>query len=308
MEKHGRGVIVRVLSVASVVVLVFLSRVPFPVLTRLGAWLGLVYFYLDRRRKRIGLENLRLAFGQERSDEELKRLLRNVYRNMGSSALEFAALPRLTREKLDRFVRMEGLEKIDKARQAGRGVILLTAHFGNWELLAQSLALHGHTAYGIGRQANVPLLNNFIVRCREAHGNRVIIRDRAMRKILRVLKDGEILGVLGDQRGSTSQGLMIDFFERPAPTNPDIARIIQKTGATVLTVFIVRNADQTHTVQVGDPLRFDVTGDPEGDVLAIAEQCMKSLESFIRQYPDHWLWLHRRWSIRGSGTDAGVDP
>lgn len=304
MEMQGRGVGIQILSVLAVAVLTMLSWLPFAALTRLGASLGGLFFHFDGRRKAIGLENLRLAFGDEQSKEELLELLKKVYKNMGRSALEFAGIPRLTREKLDRFVRIEGFERIGVAKEAGAGIILLTAHCGNWELMAQSAVLHGYPLHVIGRRANVPFLHDFIVRCREAHGNRVIVRTGAMRKILTVLKQGEVLGVLADQRGSTSEGLMIDFFGQPAPTDMDIAKIILKTGAVVLPIFTVRNEDQTHTVHVGEPLQYKVTGNLEDDVLGVTEAYMKVIEDFIRQHPDQWLWMHRRWLRRNVPTEA----
>lgn len=302
MGKEGRGAGIQILSVAAVAVLTMLSWLPFGALTRLGASLGGLFFHLDGRRKAIGLENLRLAFGDQLSEEERRALLKRVYKNMGRSALEFAGIPRLTREELDRFVTIEGLEKLEAAKEAGRGVILLAAHFGNWELLAQSLALHGYGGYAVGRRANVPLLHNYMIRCRESHGNRIIVRDGAIRKVLSILRQGEILGILGDQRGSTSQGLMIDFFGHGAPTDGDIARIILKTQAAVLPTFIVRHENQTHTFYVGDPLQFRITGNLDDDVLQVTETYMKVIEDFIRKHPDQWLWMHRRWLRRNTGT------
>ncbi|MDX1764647.1 MAG: lysophospholipid acyltransferase family protein [bacterium] len=302
MAKTGRGPALQILSVTAVAVLTMLSWLPFGALTRVGAGLGELFFHLDRRRKTIGLDNLRLALGDTLSEDERLALLKRVYKNMGRSALEFAGIPRLSVEKLERFVTIEGLEKLKAAKEAGQGIILLAAHFGNWELLAQSLALHGYSGYAVGRRANVPLLHNYIVRCRESHGNRIIVRDGAIRRVLSVLRQGEILGILGDQHGSATQGMMIDFFGHPAPTDGDIARIILKTQATVLPTFIVRHEDETHTLYVGDPLTFNVTGNLEEDVLQVTKTYMQSIEKMVRKHPDQWLWMHRRWLRRNIPT------
>jgi KDO2-lipid IV(A) lauroyltransferase len=298
MQKHGRGIFVFIISTIAIGVLTLFSFIPFRILSAMGSWLGGLYYYLDRSRKQIGLNNLKIAFGENRTDTELQAILKSVYRNMGSSLFEFAALPRLNREKTERFVRFQGLEKLEAARKAGRGVILITAHFGNWELYIQRLAVSGYPLHIIVRQANVRMLHNFMTRCRETHGNRMIIRDHAAREILNILKQGKILGVMGDQRGSTSRGLMIDFFGRPAPTNPTPAKIMLKTGAAVLTTFGVRNPDQTHTVYINDPMEICRTEDMERDVFTITQNYMKDIEDMIRQYPDQWLWMHRRWMRR----------
>ena len=298
MPKQGRGILIFILSIIAVGVLSLLSRVPFRILTVIGSWLGAVYYPLDFRRKKIGLYNLRLALGKSLSEKEIRSRLRSVYRHMGSSLLEFAAVPRLNRKRIDSLVRIEGLEKIDAARKTGRGVIILGAHMGNWELYAQGGALHGYPVHVIGRKANVNLLNDYMIRIRECHGHRVILRTNAMRQILRILQEGEAIGVMCDQRGSTSRGLMIDFFGQPAPTSPALARIILKSGAVILTSFGFRNPDQTHTLTISDPLIFDPCQDTEKNVLHITQCYVKALEDFIRQHPDQWLWMHRRWMRR----------
>jgi KDO2-lipid IV(A) lauroyltransferase len=301
MVVRGRGFFVWILSVVAVGVLSALSVVPMPVLTAAGAALGTLYYHVDGRRKRIALSNLRLVFGEEKTEDEIRRILKAAYRHLGRALLEFAGLPRLTPEKLARLARTEAVEKIGRALQAGRGVVLLTAHFGNWELLAQIAAMNGYPIHIIGREANVGLLHRYIIGRRESHGNRVIVKQRAMRKVLSALKNGETVGLLCDQRGS-SQGLLIDFLGHPAPTNTDVARLILKSGATVMTAFLVRRPDKTHLLHVSDPMVFESTGDRETDVFNVTQQYMQALESFIRRYPEQWLWMHRRWMRRNHGA------
>ncbi len=298
MKKGGRGLPVYLLSLIAVGGLSLLSVLPFSLLTRLGRILGGLYYHLDGRRKRIALENLRLAFGKEKEEGELRSLLKAAYRQIGSSLFEFAALPKFTQKELSGRIRFEGLEHLEAARRSGRGVVLLAAHFGNWELTAQSLALAGFPGYAIGRRANVPLLHDYIVRCREAHGNRILVRDQAARKIFSILKEGKILGILCDQRGSTSRGLMINFFGHPAPTNPDIARIILKAKPVVMMTFALREPGGTHRIIVHKPLVFSPRGNRREDTLELTRLYMKELERMIRKHPEQWLWMHRRWMRR----------
>jgi len=304
MDRGGRGFHVYILSVLAVGLLSLAERLPFSLLSRVGGALGTLFYRIDGRRKRIGLENLRLALGGEKNDSERRSILKSVYRNMGKSLFEFAAIPRLTPADLNRLVRFEGLEHLEKAEAAGRGILLLSAHFGNWELTAQSLALAGHPGYAVGRQANVGLLHNYIVRCREAHGNRIIVRGHAARKTFRVLRNGGILGILCDQRGSTSRGLMIDFFGHPAPTNPDVARIVLGLRPSVIMCFGIRNLDGTHTIFLSPPLQYSPSGNGEEDLLMTSRLYMKELEEMIRKYPEQWLWMHRRWMSRSGGAAA----
>jgi len=302
MKKGGRGLFVVILSHLAVGALSLLSYLPFSLLTRIGAALGGLYYTIDGRRKRIGLDNLRLALGKEKTEEELRSILKAAYRQIGSSMFEFAALPKLTEKQLRGWIRFEGLEHLDAALRTGRGVILLAGHFGNWELTAQGLALRGYPGSAIGRRANTPLLHNYIIRCREAHGNHVIVRGKAMRRIFKVLDEGKILGILCDQRGSTSRGLSIDFFGHPAPTDPDIARIILKAQPVVMMAFGIRNPDQTHRIIIGRPLSFVPTGNRQEDAFRLTQQYMKELEGMIRKYPDQWLWMHRRWMRRAADS------
>ncbi len=301
MVARGRGFFVWILSVLGVGVLSALSVVPMPLLTAAGATLGSLYYHVDGRRKRIALSNLRLVFGKEKTEVEMRQILKASYRHLGSTLLEFAALPRLTPAKLAGLVHAEAVEKIGRTRQPGRGLLLLAGHFGNWELLAQSIAIRGYPAHVIGREANVGLLHRYIVGRREAHGNRIIVKQHAMRKTLSALKKGEIVGILCDQRGG-SRGLLMDFLGHPAPTNADVARLIMTSGAVVMTVFLVRGSDNTHTLHVSDPMVFESTGDRETDVRNVTRQYLATLESFIRRYPEQWLWMHRRWMRRNDGA------
>ncbi len=301
MVARGRGVFVWLLSVFAVGMLSVLSVLPMALLTRAGATLGSLYYQLDGRRKRIALSNLRRVFGEEKGEAEIQRILKASYRQLGSALLEFAALPRLTPEKLEGRVHAEELEKIGRAHEGGRGVLLLTGHFGNWELLAQSAAIKGYPSNVIGREANVGLLHRYLVRHREAHGNRVIVKQHAMRKILSALKRGETVGILCDQRGS-SQGLLIDFLGHPAPTDADVARLILTSDAAVMTAFLARGPDNTHRIHISDPMVFEPTGDRDTDVYNVTRQYMRAFESFIRRYPEQWLWMHRRWLRRNHET------
>ena len=300
MEKLGRGFFIIILSHVAVGLLSLLSFIPFPILTKVGAWLGGIYYPVDGKRKKIGLDNLRLALGEDHSDQELKTILKSVYRNMGSALMEFAAIPRMSKEAIRKRIRMVGREKLEASKQEGRGVVLLTAHIGNWELNAQCVAAYGFPLYGIGREANVKRLHDYIVRSRESHGNRVFVRDNAMRKILKVLKKGEIVGILVDQRGSTSRGLMIDFFGHPAPTDPVLAKMILRSGAVVMTCFGVRNPDNHHTFTISDPIQINLTGDSDKDATEMTQAYLSAIEHYIKEHPDQWLWMHRRWMRRNS--------
>ena len=297
MPPRHRGPAVVLLSWTAAALLPAVGRLPWPLLTRIGAGLGLLYYGLDPRRRRIGLENLTAAF-PEMSPRRRAAVLRSAYAQIGSSALEFAALPRLGAERIRRMVRFQGLENLARARAEGHGVVVLNGHLGNWELYCHAAAVQGFPLHVVARRANVEVLHRYIVRCRETHGNRVIVRDRAMRRILRVLKEGGVVGVMCDQRASTSRGLQVDFLGRPAATEPAVARMILASGAVAVTALGRRNPDQTHTVEISPPLPRPPIRTEADALLELTRSYTSVLESFIRRHPEQWLWMHRRWFRR----------
>lgn len=275
--------------------------IPRKLALNLGILLADLLFLLSRREKTRALENLSTAFGKEKSVGDILRICHCCFENLGKGLMEVLQFPRLTSENLDRLVAFEGKQNIDDALEMGRGVIILTAHFGNWELLGASLALSGYGINFIVRPARSPRLDVLVNRNRESMGIGCIPRGRSVRGALRCLRRNELLGILADI-DTRVDGVFVDFFDRPAFTPRGPVSIALRTGAALLPAFIIRQKDDTHRVVVEKALELEITGALEEDIRANTARFTKIIESYIRKYPEQWIWIHQRWKTQPSAV------
>jgi KDO2-lipid IV(A) lauroyltransferase len=265
---------------------------------RMLAWLG---FHLARRQRNSGLQNLRMAF-PEMSEAERERILRGCFQNIARLLVEFTHFPELNRENISNFVAHDGLENYLEGLRRGRGVIFMTAHFGAWELSSFAHAVYGFPLKFIVRPIDNPRVEALISRYRTLSGNAPIQRRDAARDVLKALRQNEAVGILFDQNTTRSEGVFADFFGVPAATTPAIALFALRTGAAVVPGFLIWDAAlQKHRLRLDPPLELINTGEIDHDVLENTELFNKTLESYIRKYPDQWLWIHRRWKTRPEG-------
>lgn len=263
----------------------------------LGVAIGtLAYLTLSRLRK-VGKRNLLLAFpGYSESDREL--ILFREYRHLGYLLAEFCLMSRYTRKSVSQFIRYDGLNRLLEAKQ-GRGALILTGHLGAWELSSFFHSLMGHPMGLVIRRLDNPLVDALVNRIRCLHGNRVIHKDDFARGLLDAMRLGETVGILMDTNMTPPQGVFVPFFGVPACTAAGLARIARKTGAAVLPGFLLwEAAEHRYVLHFGEELQLQRTEDIEADALANTALFNRVLESYIRKYPDQWLWLHRRWKTR----------
>ena len=268
----------------------------------LGRQLGRVAFHLDREHQGVALENLHVAFGQEKPEKELREIATRTFENLGMMAVEFFRIPRMDMETFRKRVTVEGLEKAMRLLERKKGVLLLLSHFGNWELMGMMSKVINNPIMVIAK----PIKKNrrvdrFITQVREKAGLEVIPTEKASRRVLRALSQNRVVGILIDQRAKRSEGVWADFFGRKAPTTPGLAVLAMKTGAPVLPVFMIRNGYQKHRLLIKEPLDLVRTGDIKKDVEVNTQLINHTLESMIRQYPDQWFWVHRRWERKKRG-------
>ncbi len=280
------------------VLILFFQVLPFRAAVAIGAFLGHLFYLADRRHREITLEHLRGAFGRDRSDPELKRIAAGVFENLGRSVAEFAAIQARPLDAVMRRTSFEGLEHYEAAVREKRGIILLTAHFGNWEWMATALSLQIKKGiYVVARPLDHPLLNRMIRTWRERTGNRVLNKRTSAKEILRLLKGGEAVGFLLDQNTAKEEAVFVDYFGRPAATHKGLAILAHRTGAAVLPIFIIRERDR-HRIVIEKPLEMARTGDLDRDLRETTALFTRTIESAVRRYPDHWLWVHRRWKTQ----------
>jgi len=266
---------------------------------RLGSFLGDIAFLLSRKERAIAVRNLSIAFGAEKSSRDILTICHNCFRNLGKGLMEFLQFPRLKAEKLSSIITVEGKQNIDESFQKGKGVIALSAHFGNWELLGAALQLSGYPTNPIIRPAKLKWLDTLVNRYREGTGLRCISRGASVKAALLCLKKNELLGILADI-DTRVDGVFVGFFGRPAYTPRGPVSIALKTGAVLLPTFIIRQKDDTHRLIINKGMKLKTTGDIEEDIRLNTEAYTKIIESYIREYPEQWVWFHERWKTAKS--------
>src|ERR1700677_221210 len=267
----------------------------------IGALVGRIALLLTPRLRRAGDLNLRLAFPQKTAAER-QQILRTLYRNLGWLLAEFCQMPRYTPECAQRFIRYEGLEHYLAAREHGKGVLILTGHLGAWELSSFYHSLMGYPMSIVIRRLDNPLVDNLVNHIRCLHGNQVLHKDDFARGLLASMRRGETVGILMDTNMTPPQGAFVDFFGHLACTGSGMARVAIKTGAKVLPGFLLWDeATQQYVLRFGAALDLPVSDDTEADALAHTALFTRVIEEYVRQYPDQWLWVHRRWKTRPQG-------
>ncbi len=270
-----------------------------------SGWIGGVAYLADQRLRRMTLANLSAAYGDEMSGRQISRLGRNVFRELGRNAVDVARLPRVTAENVDELVRAEGLRHLESAYEAGNGVVAVSAHLGNFELMGTFLALKGYSVTVVAAPLYDARLDALLQRNRVRGGLNVVSRDRAVTAIFRALKKGHVVGLLVDQ-DTRGAGIAVPFFGLPARTPTGPAVLAHRAGAPIVPMAVHRLPDDTHLVSVRPPIR-SFGGTPE-DVARTTSEYTAELEGFIRKAPAQWVWMHDRWKASRQAGEGGDPP
>jgi KDO2-lipid IV(A) lauroyltransferase len=270
---------------------------PFRVAVEGGALLGRLFYLIDRRHRSITLENLKGAFGKEKSERERERIAVRAFENLGRSIVEFAWIQGRPAAELMGRTTFEGIDHVEAALHEKKGVVLLSAHFGNWEWMGAALSLLGTPIHVVARPLDNPELNHMVNAWRGRYGNRVLNKRTSAAELMRLLRAGEVVGILLDQNTTASEAVFVDYFGRPAATHKGLAILSLRTGAAILPSFIIREGDR-HRVVIEKPLDIVRTGNLERDLTEATALFTRTIESTVRRYPDHWLWVHRRWKTQ----------
>lgn len=280
-----------------------LGVLPLGLALRVGEAVAFFGYLLDRRHRRIGMRNLAIAF-PEKPLAERRRILRASLFNLGRTVAEIAHLPRLTDEDLREMVRFADEEwwhsELMKARATG--ALILSGHFGNWELLVYAHGRRGFPVYMVHRTLRNGLIDRWFNAVRARAGTRLVRKSHATKDVLRALRERGLLVMPFDQNSTRGLGTFVDFFGLPASTNTGIARVALRAGVPVAPVFIVRQGrGSRHVVHALPLLHLAPSGDMEGDVQRYTQQLSVVFEEMVRRYPEQWLWVHRRWKTRPHG-------
>ncbi len=268
---------------------------------RFGKTLGRSAFHLFSKERKKVQKHLSIAF-PDFSPRRIGRLARQVFVHLGKNAVDMMRMGSSTKEELDRIVSSEGLKHLDRAQKEGKGVLLLSGHIGNWELLGVYLTMKGYPISAVGKSLNNPKLDRLLVSHRERFGLRNIARGKATREILRALHRGKCVALLIDQ-DTNVEGAFVDFFGRPAFTPTGPVSLSLKFGAPIVPIAIHREQDDTYHLIVRPQIELTRTGDEAEDKRINTAHCSKILEDFIREHPAQWVWMHRRWKTKAMSNE-----
>ncbi len=290
------------LQYAPLIVLVrLIGALPRPLAHGVGMLLGKVVYLVHPRLRRVGMRNLQLAF-PEMSKAERKNILRGVYRSLGRLLAEFCLFPYYTLENASQVAVYQGFENFEAAEQRGKGVLFLTGHFGGWEVGSFFHSLMGHPMHIVVRPLDNPYVDAFVTRYRTLHGNTVIGKQGFARGLLAAMRRNQTVGILMDTNMTPPQGVFVDFFGIPACTASGLARVALHTGAAVVPAFTIWDPVlRKYRVEFERAIELVHTGDEEADAVSNTALFNKVFERYVRQYPDQWLWVHRRWKTRPPG-------
>ncbi len=285
-----------------------LSLLPDFLLYPIGIAVGWLTFLLDKRHVSIGMRNLAIAF-PERSEAERRRILRASYVNLGRSGAEYVRLAGFFAKRFRRKVsyhRFEYWAEIQR-RYPGKGVLVLSAHFGNFELLLAAHALHGHQISLVHHTQRFLAGDALMSFVRERAGVRIIRKHAAARAVLKALREGELVGIPFDQNAKRSEAVFVPFFNEIAATSSGLARLAALSGAPVAPVFIVRQPDQrSHVIEIHDEIPLQRSADAEADVIENTRRFVRAIETIVRRYPEQFLWMHRRYRTRPRREDPPI--
>ena len=258
-------------------------------------YLGALTYKAALPYRRIVIKNLDRAFGKSHSRQWIETVAQRFFINLWRSLFELGWSLTVPTDLLAKHISISGLSVYRKAQAKGNGVLLLSAHFGNWELLAPTAYLAQIPFRIVYRPLDAPFLETFVRNARTRFGAQVIPNWKgAMRKVFRNLRQGNAVIMLMDQSADWYDGVFIDFFGQGTFTNSGLALLALKTGAPVVPLFLVREADGFHAI-FGPELPLIRTGDHTKDVEANTQQYNWVIEAYARMYPDQWFWVHRRW-------------
>ena len=272
---------------------VCVSRLPNSLALVVGAGFGRLAFWFAATERCRACEQLRRSLNIS-DNRRATVIAKRCFENLGKNVVEFLRFPGMDAAQLQRIVIFEGASHIEAALARGKGAIILTGHFGNWELLAASISAQVAPLTPIVRELRSARLNTLVSSYRAQAGYATIDRDTGLRSALRCLKRNQLLGIVADV-DTKVKGVFVDFFGKPAYTPYSPVAIALKTGAAILPSFIIRQPDGTHRAIIEPPLALERAAVNEEELVVNTQKFTKIIEGYIRRYPEQWVWMHERW-------------
>jgi KDO2-lipid IV(A) lauroyltransferase len=278
-------------------------RLPYRLSQRLGAGLGSIAHRLLGNRRSLTRKNLAFVF-PDRNPAQIRKLSRKAFQNIGRTLVEFVCSAGWTKEKLMAQIEIEGREHLDNALGKGSGILFLSAHFGNWELMGMAVSSLGYKLRVIARPMDNPKLDLLVNRMRANFGEGIIASVNGVKDVIRSLRRNETIGVLMDHN-LRENPVFADFFHKPAATTPILPLLAKKIGAPIVPIHMVRLGDGRHRIIREKELVLQDAGDHRQYLEINTRLCNRTIESWILKDPEQWFWVHDRWKTRpGPGNSA----
>ncbi len=278
---------------------------PHRVALAMGAGLGYFAYYLVPIRKQVALRNIAAAF-PEKTVQEVRRIGRHTYRNFGQNIVEFIRIPLMDEAFYARYIQVSGGEVLVAAGDDGHGAVCVSGHFGNWEFFPALIHRMGFPMVGLARDQRNPFVNKMINQNRTTWGIELARLGMGVRSIFRALEANKFITILADQ-DAHAEGVFVDFLGRPSSTAAGPALFALKTGAPLIFGVVVRGEKGRHTLFLESLDHSDLEGVTPENIHTLTQRHARALEGYIRRYPDHWLWMHKRWKTPPPVTTARED-
>ena len=275
-----------------------LRLVPRRLALAIGKTAGALAYAIDARHRQVAIDNLAAHLPEAVDSRAARRIARRCFAHFGAVAVECLLLPYRKVRDVDRLVVWEGLDHLKQAHLKGKGVFVISAHLGNWEIVALLQGWVGLPMAMVTRPLDNPLLERMLARGRRGSGNEIVHKRRAVRGILKSLADGWCVALLIDQDFVQSDRVFVTFFGRTASAAPTLGLLALRTGAPIVPVVSELKADGRYRIRYLPAIEARATGDRDADVLDIMSRCTFLLEEEIRRNPGQWLWMHRRWKTQ----------
>ena len=274
-----------------------ISLVPLPVARAAGRLLGNLWQRLDKRHRLIVEQNLRESF-PDKDQAWLEATAKGCFQHVAQVMCEIPQLVRRSPASMEKLVRWHGVENVRAARAKGKGVFILTGHFGNWEWASQAAYKIVGQAALVARPIDWPPADRLVNFWRTKSGHKTVPKAGSARTLLRALKQGRVVALLLDQNVDWYDGEWVDFFGRPACSNKGLALLARATGTPVVPFHSVRAKDGKLDVYFGEEVPLVKTDDKTMDIWNNTQNYTRVLEDIIRQNPEQWFWLHQRWKTK----------
>ncbi len=271
-----------------------IRKIPRPWGIAIARRLALLYFRIGGKQRNRAIKNLRAAFASEKSEEEIREMAKNVFLHFSMALIDTIRIPIYVEKGFDEIVTPKNFHYAKKVLDSGKGVIFLTAHFGNWELMGAWLASRGYPIKVVATPVSDPRLDRLIVETRNKAGYFNIARGKSPKEILRAIRQGYALGFLIDQ-DTDVKGIFVDFFGRKAHTAVGPAILAARYDIPLMPAFMYMKPDTTYVLEFFPPLQLSHTKNPARDIAINTQRCSDVYEAIIRRHPEQWAWMHRRW-------------